>query len=66
MTRKTLEERLAKRNYYWKQNLRSDFHVRAELDRLARQVRRLKVDEYEYGYLSALDDVLDAIREAKK
>ena len=62
MTRKTLEERCTKRA-----PLFSESHVRAELDRLARQVKRLEQYTPESGNVFVyFDDVLKLIQRAKK
>ena len=69
MPRKTLEERCRKL-FYRKNGLTYPDHVRAELDRLARQVRKLddKSEDgiFVAGYYQALYDVLKLIREAKQ
>ena len=75
-TRKTLEERLAKRNHRERCSLMPHVHVRAELDRLARQVRKLYPEsgatrcvEEALGNAArnkTINDVLRLIREAKQ
>jgi predicted oxidoreductase (fatty acid repression mutant protein) len=63
MTQKTLEERVANRRET--HNLYSN--IRAELDRLARQVKRLEQYTPESGNVFVYyDDVLKLIREAKR
>lgn len=67
-TRNTLAQRFDK----WPDGESGITIIRAELDRLARQVRKLPVNQvtswsqWATGYQSALDDVLALIREAKK
>ena len=68
---KTLEERLAKRNHRELCSLPPHIHVRAELDRLARQVRKLssqysKTIATTRDWNEAIGKVLNLIREAKK
>lgn len=72
--RNTLEERVVGRRQ--KFILQSNMtiimggHVRAELDRLARQVRNLdctsRCETIVHGYYQALHDVLALLKEAKK
>jgi hypothetical protein len=65
MTRKTLKERIGHR---WVSVTTAHGHVRAELDRLARQVRRLAENRSHMpcAYTRALSDVLQLIRDCKR
>lgn len=61
-----LKTRLAKRNRRELCGLPPDVHVRAELDRLERQVRKMNRGSGAVGYYAARQEVLDLIREAKQ
>jgi hypothetical protein len=69
MTTRTLEQRCAKRNYQAKQNLMPHVHIVAELQRVARQVRKLERPIDTAGDMvhnAALSKVLALIRKATR
>lgn len=72
MTTRTLVDRIYAREAQSVNGIPLSRHIRAELDRLARQVRKMRSkptlsypNVYE-SYLGAIDSTLDLIREAKQ
>ena len=72
MKQRTLKERLAKRNHRELVSLPPHDHVRAELQRVARQVRKLRStptinhETTSHAYIDALNKVQVLIREAQR
>lgn len=67
-TRKTLLDRYISRVRKAGSIMHSNQHVRVEMDRLARQVMRLRAAKVHMhnDYVQALNDVLTLIKEAKR
>lgn len=71
MKTRTLVERLAKRNHRELVSLPPHDHVRAELQRVARQIRKKKVKSAtkyseEWYYNAGIDDAIELLREAQR
>lgn len=66
MNVRTLEERIEQRYYLPNYKPTAEYQIRAELDRLARQIRKLSVRSGLLGPYVRVQDVLDLIKAAKQ